>query len=121
MKPILASILSTSALAASVAAFAHPLPRAASPLPNAVLTSSPAQVSVTFSETLVPAFSGLSVVDQAGKAADVGPAVVDPANAKELVAPVRAPLGPGTYTVSWRAVGADTHHVSGHYSFQVRP
>ena len=47
--------------------------------------------------------------------------MVDPHDHKQLAAPIKTPLAPGTYTASWRAVGDDTHHVSGHYSFQVKP
>jgi methionine-rich copper-binding protein CopC len=110
----LAAVLATSA-------FAHPLPRSASPAPNAVLKSSPAEIRIAFSEGLVAAFSGLDLKDSTGKTVALGPAAVDPKDSKVLAAPVKATLAAGTYTVSWHAVGDDTHHVSGHYSFQVKP
>jgi methionine-rich copper-binding protein CopC len=50
----------------------------------------------------------------------VGAANVDPKDNSELVAQVTATLSPGTYTVNWRAVGDDTHHVSGVYRFEVK-
>jgi methionine-rich copper-binding protein CopC len=111
------------ALAAVAAgeAVAHPLPRAATPAPNAVLAASPGEIRISFSESLVAAFSGLEVKDAAGKDVPTGPAAVNPKDDKELIAPVKASLAPGTYTVMWRAVGADTHHIAGHYSFQVKP
>jgi methionine-rich copper-binding protein CopC len=102
------------------AALGHPLPRVASPAPNAVLTASPAEIRITFSEGLVAAFSGLELNDAAGKGVPLGPSAVDPNDKKELAAPVKAPLAPGAYTVSWHAVGEDTHHVAGHYGFQVK-
>ena len=55
-----------------------------------------------------------------GKALALGPAALDPKDPKTLSAPVKATLGAGVYTVSWHAVGDDTHHVAGHYSFQVK-
>lgn len=116
----LASIILALTTATS-AAIAHPLPRAASPAPNAILSKSPAEIRITFSEGLVAAFSGLELKDLAGHAMALGPSIVDPQDHKQLTAPIKAPLPPGTYTASWHAVGDDTHHVSGHYSFQVRP
>jgi methionine-rich copper-binding protein CopC len=100
---------------------AHPLPKAATPAPNAALTASPPEIRITFSEPLVAAFSGLDLTDAAGKPVALGPATVDPDDNKVLVATLKAQLASGVYTVSWRAVGADTHHVAGHYSFQVKP
>jgi len=100
---------------------AHPLPRAATPAPNATLSASPPQISITFSEGLVPAFSGLVLKDAGGKAVALGPSKVDPKDKKTLTAAVLSALAPGTYEVDWHAVGDDTHHVSGHYSFDVKP
>ena len=108
------------ALAAS-AATAHPLLKTASPAPNAALSSSPTEIRITFSEGLIAAFSGISLKDASGRPVALGPSRIGPGNAKQLAAPVKAQLGAGTYVVSWHAVGDDTHHVAGHYSFQVKP
>jgi len=116
--PFLAAAL--MAFAGSVAN-AHPLPKSATPKPNAVLTTSPTEIRIGFSEGLVAAFSGLEVDDESGAAAETGEATVNPQDDKELVVPIKVKLAPGTYTVKWHAVGTDTHHVSGHYSFQVKP
>ena len=123
-RPVKLSILvatATAALALSGAASAHPRLKTASPAPDAVLSASPRAIHITFGEGLIGKFSGIDVTDQAGKTADLGPSTLNPRNSKELVATVRTPLAPGAYTVNWRAVGDDTHHVSGHYSFQVKP
>ena len=112
-----ALLFSVATLGVAGAASAHPLPRAASPAPNAALTAPPSEVRITFSEGLVAAFSGLALTDAAGHAVPLGPAVVQDKDI--LAAPIKAPLADGTYTVNWHAVGDDTHHVSGHYSFRV--
>lgn len=121
MKITAASIAAVLAAALAFAADAHPRPRAASPAPNAVLTSSPTEIRITFSEGLVAAFSGIELKSPIGAPVAVGAAGVDPKDRKTLVAPVKARLGAGTYTVNWRAVGDDTHHVAGHYAFQMKP
>ena len=120
MKPFPAFAALIAALAASATAAAHPLPRAASPAPNAILAASPPEIRVTFSEPLVAAFSKLELVDQAGKPVPLGASVVDPNDRKQLAALVKGRLPAGTYIVNWHAVAADTHHVAGHYSFQVK-
>jgi methionine-rich copper-binding protein CopC len=114
-------IAATATLALAGGASAHPLLKAASPAPDAVAVASPSEIRITFSESLIAMFSGMEVADQAGKKADLGSATLNPANNKQLVVAVRSPLAPGAYTVNWRVVGDDTHHVSGHYSFQVKP
>jgi methionine-rich copper-binding protein CopC len=113
-------LLSLAASSLATAAIGHPLPTAASPAPNAVLAASPSEIRITFSEGLVARFSGLMLKDAAGHDLGLGPSALDPNDRNRLVAPVTSRLGPGSYTVNWRAVGDDTHHVSGHYSFQVR-
>jgi methionine-rich copper-binding protein CopC len=120
MKHSASAILALSIAATTSIANAHPLPRAANPMPNAVLTSSPPAIRITFSEGLVAPFSGLDLENSAGRAVAVGAARVDPRDNTELVAQVMATLSPGTYTVNWHAVGTDTHHVSGDYRFKVK-
>ncbi|MBV9508913.1 MAG: copper homeostasis periplasmic binding protein CopC [Caulobacteraceae bacterium] len=115
------AIAALATVAIASAAVAHPRPQAASPAPDAVLSTSPSEIRITFSEGLVAAFSAIELKDAAGKAFALGPSTVDLKNKRQLVAPVTNLLPAGTYTVSWRAVGDDTHHVSGHYSFQVKP
>jgi methionine-rich copper-binding protein CopC len=44
----------------------------------------------------------------------------DPGDAERLEVPLRK-LGPGTYTVHWRAVSVDTHRTQGTYRFTVAP
>lgn len=38
---------------------------------------------------------------------------------KKIVVPIRDELAPGNYVATWRAVGADTHVVSGEIKFSV--
>jgi methionine-rich copper-binding protein CopC len=117
----IAAIAMIAASLMSSAAFAHPELRSAEPAAGAAATTSPKQIKITFTEAVIPQFSGAEVKDQAGKAIATGKATVDPANRKELVVPVNEPLPPGEYTVEWHAVSDDTHRVKGTYSFSVAP
>ncbi len=114
-------LLLGAALALATAAHAHPLPRSADPKPDAVLSASPTEIRIGFSEGLVAAFSGLELDDASGKQILLGASAVDPNDTKVLYAPIPTKLASGAYRVKWHAVGDDTHHVSGHYSFEVKP
>ena len=101
-------------------ALAHPLPKSVDPKPNAALNASPTAIRIGFSEGLVEAFSGIELDDESGKAVSTGTSAVDPTDSKLLILPLPVKLAPGIYIVRWHAVGDDTHHVTGHYSFQVK-
>ena len=108
------------AVLVGVSASGHPLPKSAAPKPNAVLSASPTEIRIGFSEGLVLAFTGLELDDQNGTTIATGAPSLDPSDSKVLIVPIAGKLSTGTYTVKWHAVGEDTHHVSGHYSFQVK-
>jgi copper resistance protein C len=120
MKNLIPLIAAALLVCAGSTAQSHPLPKASSPRPNQVLTISPSEIRMDFSEGLVAAFSGFEVDDQNGKAMELGKATLKLNDNKELFAPINGKLTPGTYTVKWHAVGIDTHHISGHYSFRVK-
>lgn len=113
-------IIAVTTLLLSTNAFAHPVPKSADPKPNATISSSPSEIRIGFSEGFVPAFSGMEVDDASGKAVVTGTATADPNDDKVMILPVTVKLSSGTYTVKWHAVGDDTHHVGGHYSFTVK-
>ena len=120
MKVLRTVLIAGLMMGASWSANAHPLPKTATPAPNAILSVSPTEIRIGFSEAVVIAFTGLEVDDASGTAVATGDATVDPADPKELIVPIKAKLAAGTYTVKWHAVGDDTHHMAGHYSFQVK-
>jgi copper resistance protein C len=103
----------------SSAANAHPELQSAEPAAGAAMTTSPAQIRITFNENLIAKFSGIELKDQTGKMIPTGNAATDLANKKQLVVPVPEPLPPGDYKVEWHAVSDDTHRVTGSYSFSV--
>jgi copper resistance protein C len=100
--------------------YAHTELQSAEPAAGAT-TSSPKQIRITFSETVIPQFSGLELRDQAGKLIATGKSETDPSDKKILVVPLKEQLAPGDYKVDWHAVSSDTHRVKGSYSFSVTP
>ena len=112
----------------SLPALAHPalkstLPAAdeaaASLHADKVADASPKEIKLIFSETVVAKFSGLDLMDEAGKKVATGAPTTDPTDTKQLIVPLPAPLNPGKYTVNWHAVSEDTHRVKGQYSFTI--
>ena len=81
------------------------------------LARAPKRVSLTLSEKLEPAFSGLAVTDSSGRNMAAAPVTV---GGSSMIAPLRS-LRPGRYRVVWHAVSVDTHRTEGAYSFTVKP
>ena len=93
---------------------AHTVLSSSVPADEAVETAAPETITLSFSTEV--RLMGLSLEDGAGEAIDLG--ALPTTTQQEFV--IAAPsLAPGTYLVSWRAVGADTHVVSGEFQFEV--
>ena len=100
-------------------AWAHAFLKTAVPAVGSAVQQAPGEIAITFTESVEPAFSSISVVNAAGAAMDAGaPHLQGPATV--LAVPLK-PLPPGTYTVTWHATAVDTHKTEGHYSFTVSP
>jgi methionine-rich copper-binding protein CopC len=106
-------------VAAVTPALAHAHLAGAEPADAAMLTASPATISLEFSEAVELAFSGAEITGPAGPVA-LRPGHLDPADPAILVLPVDGPLGAGTYTVDWHSLSTDGHKTKGSYSFTVR-
>lgn len=92
--------------------------RRSDPTSGAMLDRSPVEVFVWFSEPLSTG-SKLSVFDEQFQAVDKGETFIDASDAT-LMRVQLAPLGPGRYTVNWKASAIDGHVSSGSYDFSVR-
>ncbi len=115
-----AAVLAALALAGTAAAHARLL--RSEPAAGAVLRTAPREVRAWFSDELDSDRSGLSVWDDRGRQVDDGRGGVDltDLDRRSMVARLR-PIGPGTYTVRWRAVSADDGFVAeGRFRFTIR-
>jgi methionine-rich copper-binding protein CopC len=101
-------------LVATTAAEAHARLDSASPAVGSTVGSSPGQVTMHFTESLEPKFSGASVHNAGGARVDTGSS----ASGSTLHVAVKS-LGPGTYTVNWHALSTDTHKTQGSFTFHV--
>ncbi|MGW5784638.1 copper resistance CopC/CopD family protein [Streptomyces sp. NPDC003757] len=96
---------------------AHAALTGSDPREGAVVDRAPAQVSLTFSESVSMDDDSLRVLDPKGKRVDDA----KPAGTGGTTYSVKlhAGLPDGTYTVSYQVVSADSHPVAGAYTFSV--
>jgi len=121
MKIVTTAVLAIAATGLLLsAADAHPRLKAAGPAPGSVVTASPKAIRIQFSEAVELAFSGIELKNAEGKAQPVGTPTLDAKDKAQLIVPVNGQLTPGKYTVSWHAVGDDTHKQEGSFNFELK-
>ncbi|OLE52226.1 MAG: hypothetical protein AUG51_19165 [Acidobacteria bacterium 13_1_20CM_3_53_8] len=103
----------------SSVAFAHAKLLRSQPEANATLKQAPKTVELWFSEELEQSASTIIVTDQNGKHVDKNNVSLGEGN-KKLQIDVEE-LGPGTYTVEWKALSTDGHTMKGKFTFTVAP
>ncbi|MEU8974674.1 copper resistance protein CopC [Streptomyces monashensis] len=104
-------------LAGAAPASAHAALTGSDPAQGVVVKQAPGQVTLTFSEKVATNDDSLRVLDPRGKPVQTG----KPANLSGTTYGIklRSGLGKGTYTVTYQIVSADSHPVSGAYTFSV--
>ncbi|MET7982435.1 MULTISPECIES: copper resistance protein CopC [unclassified Streptomyces] len=100
-------------------ASAHAALTGTDPQDGSVLKSAPRRVTLTFSESIGLFDDSFRVLDPENRRVRTGEA--EHADGRSDTAGVTLPrgLGDGTYTVAWRVVSADSHPVSGAFTFSV--
>lgn len=125
----IAAAFAALAMTTTVPALAHTelvssIPTAQSAVPTA------RQVTLRFSERVMPRLTGLAVahagMSHADHAAHTAMAPIPAIRAalssdgKTLTGTFASALPRGAYTVTWHAVSADTHRIEGQFTFTVR-
>ena len=114
-----------AALAFANSAQAHAKLVTSTPAANATVAK-PTKISLTFSEKIMPAFSGAELVmtTMPGMAMHapmkMGFTSAMSADGKTMTLLVKRALPTGTYKLNWHAGGADTHRMTGDFSFTVK-
>ncbi|MEY2245136.1 copper resistance protein CopC [Streptomyces sp. BF23-18] len=100
-------------------ASAHAALTGTDPQEGSVLKSAPHQVTLTFSESIGLFDDSFRVLDPENRRVRTGEP--EHADGRADTAGVTLPrgLGTGTYTVAWRVVSADSHPVSGAFTFSI--
>ncbi|MFB6984848.1 copper resistance CopC/CopD family protein [Streptomyces sp. NPDC056304] len=102
-------------------ASAHAALTGSDPQDGAVVDTAPKEVTLTFSEQVAMGSDSVRVLDPHGKRADTAVASRDLRSGSTVKYGVslHSGLPDGTYTVAWQAVSADSHPVSGAFTFSV--
>ena len=99
---------------AATAAQAHAQLDHAVPAVGSTVASSPGQVTLYFTESLEPKFSGGVVTNASGARVDHGASV----SGKVMRISVGS-LPAGSYSVKWHALSVDAHKTQGSFNFNV--
>lgn len=102
-------------LAGTSAALAHAFLDHASPLVGSTVASPPHDVVLTFTQSLEPAFSTVTVTNDSGANVGQGKAQIS-GNTMRIGLKAQ---GAGTYHVHWHALSVDTHTTEGTFTFHV--
>jgi methionine-rich copper-binding protein CopC len=108
------------AIGAAPAAQAHAFLEHASPAVGSSVPVPPPIVALWFTQDLEPAFSSVTVTNEAGQRVDLANARISQDSPAELQIGLK-PLAPGTYLVSWHVVSVDTHPTEGTFTFEIKP
>lgn len=96
---------------------AHAELQTALPQPGAVLTQSPSEIRLTFSEEIDQGSDIFLFTEGFQYIEGIEPRI-DPTNPNQLYTPLQM-LESNDYTVQWTAISLDGHTVSGTYTFRV--
>jgi methionine-rich copper-binding protein CopC len=106
------------ALAPATPVLAHAHVVKSTPAANAAIAA-PKQVSVTFDEKLVPAFSKLAI-EMTGMKMAVPVKTTVSADGKTLTGIPQGGFMKGSYVVNWTAASADGHKMKGSIPFKIK-
>jgi methionine-rich copper-binding protein CopC len=117
-KHLLLLALAAAAIAPASPAFAHAHAVSSTPAAHATVAA-PKQVSVTFNEKLVPAFSKLEI-SMAGMNMGVPVKTAVSADGKTLTATPQGAFMKGNYLIKWAVASADGHKSKGSIPFKIQ-
>ncbi|MFB6519078.1 copper resistance CopC/CopD family protein [Streptomyces sp. NPDC056401] len=116
---VLAALLAAF-FAAAAPASAHAALTASDPTDGAVVATAPAQITLSFSEGVAMNGDSIRVLDPQGKRVDTGELRDLCSGSLIRYGTALRPGQPdGTYTVAWQAISADSHPVSGAFTFSI--
>ncbi|MET8058624.1 copper resistance CopC/CopD family protein [Streptomyces microflavus] len=117
----LVSLLFGLMLAGAGPASAHAALTGSDPQDGAVVATAPKEVTLTFSEAIAVGDGSIRVLDPSSKRADTGaePKDLSEGSTVRYGVELHPGLPDGTYTVAWQAVSADSHPISGAFTFSI--
>ncbi|MFJ6806348.1 copper resistance CopC/CopD family protein [Streptomyces anulatus] len=108
-------------LAGAGPASAHAALTGSDPQDGAVVDTAPKEVTLSFSEAIAVGDDSIRVLDPSGKRADTEaePRDLSEGSTVRYGVALHSGLPDGTYTVAWQAISADSHPISGAFTFSI--
>ncbi|MFJ8111316.1 copper resistance CopC/CopD family protein [Streptomyces sp. NPDC096132] len=106
-------------LAGAGPAAAHAKVRGTDPAEGGVVKTAPSEVTMTFTEDMTLLDDSIKVLDPDGRRVDVGTTEHVGSDRATARVALQSDLGDGTYTVSWKAVSADSHPIGEAFVFSI--
>ncbi|MER6018665.1 copper resistance CopC/CopD family protein [Streptomyces anulatus] len=108
-------------LAGAGPASAHAALTGSDPRDGAVVDTAPKEVTLSFSEAIAVGDDSIRVLDPSGKRADTEaePRDLSEGGTVRYGVALHSGLPDGTYTVAWQAISADSHPISGAFTFSI--
>ncbi len=100
-------------------ASAHAALRDTDPRDGSVLKSAPRQVTLTFTESVALLDDSFRLFDPDSRRVSTGEAEHAKGRSDAVRVSLPGGLGEGTFTVAWRVVSADSHPISGAFTFSI--
>jgi copper transport protein len=116
---LLGAVLALLLLGGAGPAFAHADLREADPADGTVLKSTPRTITLTYSESVALLDDSFRLFDPEGRRVKTGQPRHAPGRSDTAQVEFPDGLGEGTFTVAWRVISADSHPVSGAFTFSV--
>lgn len=104
----------------SQSVLAHAHLKSSQPADNAVIAAAPQELTLSFTEDVEPAFSGVTLLDAGKKTIASEKAQLDTKQHNRLIVPLKTPLAAGDYQVNWHVLSVDGHKTQGSYRFSVK-
>jgi copper resistance protein C len=115
----LAFVTTIACSLAATSVFAHAFLDHAIPSVGGTVGGPVRELRLWYTQGVVTAFSSVTVTSAAGGSIPTSKPVNDPSDQQQIVVRLGRALGPGTYTVNWRALSVDTHTTTGSFRFTV--
>ncbi|MEU3346239.1 copper resistance CopC family protein [Streptomyces sp. NPDC006700] len=116
---LLGAVLVLLLLGGAGPASAHAALRGTDPADGTVLKSAPGRVTLSFTESVSLLDDSFRLFDPEGRRVRTGEPQHAPGRPDTARVAFPGGLGEGTFTVAWRVVSADSHPVSGAFTFSV--
>ncbi|MEU7383959.1 copper resistance CopC family protein [Streptomyces sp. NPDC042207] len=116
---LLGAVLVLLLLGGASPASAHAALRGADPADGTVLKSAPGTVTLSFTESVSLLDDSFRLFDPEGRRVPTGEPQHAPGRPDTARVAFPGGLGEGTFTMAWRVVSADSHPVSGAFTFSV--